>query len=251
MTPPSLTCPALAVPHGFFTRHGGVSTGPFASLNGSLSGGDDPDRVASNRARVAASLGLSGGAALLGLTQVHGTHVVRVSKPWSSGNGPSADAMVTDRPGTGLVVITADCAPVLLADAHRGVVAAAHAGWRGAVAGILERTVDAMRALGASRIDAAIGPCIGPESYQVGPDLRHDVLQASPWAETCFLPDPDPARFRFDLARYCAARLRQAGVAVHTVTADTCAEPDRFFSHRRRVLAGGGPIGHQMSAVAA
>jgi YfiH family protein len=228
-----------------------VSVGPYASLNCSLSGRDDPDAVAENRARAAASLGLAA-ASLLGLTQVHGTEVVTVTAPWPAGAGPRADAMVCAIPGLALGIVTADCAPVLLADAEAGVVGAAHAGWRGAVAGVLEATVAAMRRLGArpGRMVAAIGPCIGPESYEVAADLRDAVLSAGRQDER-FLLAGRPGHWQFDLPGYCAARLARAGVATERIAADTAADAERFFSHRRRTLNGEGPIGHQISVIAA
>ncbi len=236
---------ALPARHGFFTRSGGVSEGPYASLNCSLSGRDRPDAVRENRARAARAVGAEP-AMLLGLTQVHGVAVVRVGEPWPIGAGPQADAMVTDRAGLALGIVTADCAPVLLADRDAGVIGAAHAGWRGAAAGVLEATVAAMGELGArpDRMFAAIGPCIGQSSYEVAADL-HDAV-----ADARFFVAGRPGHWQFDLAGYCAARLSAAGVAaVERVAADTAAEPERFFSHRRRTLAGGGPIGHQISVV--
>jgi YfiH family protein len=232
----SLRADPIGFPHGFFTRRGGVSTGPFASLNCSLSSADDREAVLENRARVARALGADPDR-LLGLTQVHGHAVATAAEPWIAGAGPRADAMVTDRPGIALGIVTADCAPVLFADTQAGVIGAAHAGWRGAVSGVIEATIEAMIALGAraDRIAAAVGPCIGQCSYEVGPDLRDAVLD----------------RWQFDLPAYGAARLRAAGVAcVAELGADTLAGEDRFFSHRRRTLAGGGPIGHQISAIA-
>ncbi len=244
MTPEAIQSGALEVRHGFFTRRGGVSTGPFASLNCSLSSADAPEAVAANREAVARSLGASH---LLGLTQVHGPDVVTVTTPWRPGAGPRADALVTGRPGLALGVVTADCTPVLLADRAAGVVGAVHAGWRGAVAGVLEATVAAMAALGARNIVAAIGPSIRQKSYEVRADLRDAVLARDP-ADARFFADAAPGHWQFDLAGYCASRL--AGLAmVDTIDADTAAEPDRFFSHRRRTLAGGGPIGHQISAI--
>lgn len=251
MTLPCVTDPALAgIAHGFFTRAGGVSTGPYASLNASLSGGDDRAAVTENRARVAQALGAQP-AQLLGLTQIHSNEVVTVTTPWAPGEGPRADAMVTAVPGLALGVITADCGPVLFADHAAGIVAAAHAGWRGAVAGILEATVDAMAALGAerSRIVAVIGPCIRQPSYEVAADLRDAVLAQATGNARFFVPG-QPDRWQFDLAGYCAARLRSAAIGAVAVTeGDTAAEPDRFFSHRRRTLAGGGPIGHQIAGI--
>jgi YfiH family protein len=247
-----LTHEALAARHGFFTRRGGVSTGPYASLNANLSGGDNPAHVAENRARVAVALGIAP-ENLLGLHQVHGTLVITVESPWQAGQGPSADALVTNRPGLALGVITADCAPVLLHDAQAGVIAAVHAGWRGAAAGVLEAAIAAMAALGAAPADiaAVVGPCIGQASYEVGPDLRNAVLPTLANAALFFRPGRPPDRQHFDLPGYCLARLRAAGIAeAHALGVDTLADPERFFSHRRRTLAGGGPIGHQISAIA-
>jgi YfiH family protein len=244
VTPDPITT-ALPARHGFFTRRGGVSEGPYASLNCSLSGQDRRDAVLENRARAASSLGAEP-ALLIGLTQVHGAAVVRAEAAWPAGSGPAADAMVTDRPGLALGIVTADCAPVLFVDPEAQVVGAAHAGWRGAVAGVLEATVAGMTALGArpERIIAAIGPCIGQASYEVAADLHAAV------ADPRFFAPGRPGRWQFDLGGYCAARLRAAGIgAVEQVCADTAAEPDRYFSHRRRTLAGGGPIGHQISVV--
>ncbi|MDP9095367.1 MAG: peptidoglycan editing factor PgeF [Pseudomonadota bacterium] len=244
MTPESLQSSTLPLRHGFFTRRGGVSSGPFASLNCSLSSADDPAHVAANRAAVADWLGATH---LLGATQVHGIEVVTVTEPWAAGQGPRADALVTDRPGMALGVVTADCTPVLLADAEAGVVGAVHAGWRGALAGVLQATIAAMQALGAKRIAAAIGPSIRQKSYEVRADLRDAVLARDP-ADARFFAEGRPEHWQFDLAGYCAAQL--AGLAhVDTIEADTAAEPDRFFSHRRRTLEASGPIGHQISAI--
>jgi YfiH family protein len=248
---PSPVTANLAAPHGFFTRIGGVSKGPYASLNASLSGGDDPDAVAENRARVASALGA---AHLLGVTQVHGTTVLDVDAPWPAGAGPRADAMITAVAGVALGVITADCAPVLFHDPGTGIVGAAHAGWRGAAAGILEAVVTAMAAKGAdpARIIAIVGPCIAQASYEVGPDLRDAVLPTLPDAARFFTPGRPPDRFQFDLSSYCVARLRAAGVGqAQALGLDTMADEDRFFSHRRRTLRDGGPIGHQISVIVA
>ena len=242
----------LPLPHGFFTRLGGVSSGPYASLNCSLSGGDDPALVLQNRCRAAAALGAAP-ERLLGLTQVHGNRVIQVHEGWQPGDGPKADAAVSGRPGDALAIVTADCASVLFADADAGVIGAAHAGWRGAVAGILEATIAAMVAIGArlERIAAAIGPCIAQESYEVGSDLRGAVLRHDPDDARFFAPGCRNDRWQFDLPGYCGARLAQAGIgSVLFSGIDTLAEEDRFFSYRRRTLAGGGPIGHQISIIA-
>ena len=248
----ALTVDTMSVPHGFFTRRGGVSTGSYASLNCSLSSQDDRQAVWENRARVARSLGADP-VRLLGLTQVHGTHVVTAIEPWAPGQGEQADAMVTDQPGLALGIVTADCAPVLFAHAGGKIVGAAHAGWRGAVAGVLEATIAAMTALGASpdRITAALGPCIAQASYEVGPDLRDAVLMRAPTDKAFFAPGDREDRWQFDLPGYCAARLRAAGVGLIVMTGvDTLVEEDRFFSHRRRTLARKGEaIGHQISVI--
>jgi YfiH family protein len=248
----SLRAAALPMPHGFFTRRGGVSTGPFASLNCSLSGHDVHDNVLENRARAARAIGADP-SRLVGLHQVHGTEVTHVTEPWTPGHGPRADAMVTDRHGIALGIVTGDCAPVLFADADAGIVGAAHAGWRGAVAGVLEATVTAMTALGATpgRITAAVGPCIGQASYEVGADLRAAVLDRAAEDARFFAPGRRALHWQFDLSGYCAARLAAACVgAVEVLACDTLADDARFFSHRRRTLAGGGLIGHQISVIA-
>ncbi len=241
----------LAVPHGFFTRRGGVSEGPFASLNCSLSGKDARAAVLENRARAARALGADP-ARMVGLTQVHGPEVVCVETAWLPGQGPRADAAVTATSGIAIGIVTADCAPVLFADAEAGVVGAAHAGWRGAVAGVLEATLAAMVGLGAdpARVAAVVGPCIGQDSYEVGADLREAVLARDPADARHFGDGARPGHWQFDLSGYCAARLAAAGIGRVSVTGqDTLAEEDRFFSHRRRMLAGGGPIGHQISVI--
>jgi polyphenol oxidase len=249
--PDPLRAAGMVAPHGFFTRLGGVSRGPFASLNCSLSGQDERDAVLRNRGLAARAVG-SDPERLVGLTQVHSSDVVAVTEPWAAGAGPRADAMVTDRPGIALGVITADCAPVLFADPVAGVVGAAHAGWRGAVGGVLEATVGAMVALGAvpGRMLAAVGPCIAQDSYEVGADLRDAVLAGAEGNQRFFAAGRREAHWQFDLAGYCAALLEAAGVGgVAVLGVDTMADEARFFSHRRRTLAGGGMIGHQISVI--
>nr|WP_314070151.1 peptidoglycan editing factor PgeF [uncultured Roseococcus sp.] len=238
-----LTHPALAARHGFFTRRGGVSTGAYAELNCGLRGDDPPANVTENRARVARALGGEPGA-LRSLRQVHGPRVVVADEPW--GELPEADGMVTRAPGVVLGIITADCAPALFHDPEAGVIGGAHAGWRGAVSGVLEATVEAMLALGAARdrIQAVIGPCISQASYEVRADLRDAVADPR-----FFSPGRDAEHFHFDLAGYGVARLTAAGVKATSIGLDTLADDARFFSHRRRTLAGGGPLGHQISAI--
>lgn len=245
-----LTTDSLRAPHGFFTRQGGVSAGAYASLNCGLSTGDDRDAVIENRVR---ALGAVGGGMLVGLMQVHGTDVVEVTEPWQPGAGPQADAMITRRPGVALGIVTADCAPILLADVDAGVVGAAHAGWRGAVAGVIEATATAMIGLGArpETISACVGPCIGQPSYEVGSDVYEAVVSHDMDHAEFLATGRREGRWQFDLAGYCAARLAGIGVRnVATIAADTAADEARFFSHRRRTLGGGGPIGHQISIIA-
>jgi polyphenol oxidase len=250
--PEPLLSDGLPTPHGFFTRLGGISSGPYASLNCSLSGGDARDAVLHNRATAARALSARPDH-LVGLMQVHGSDVVHVTQPWAPGAGPRADAMVTDRPDIALGIITADCAPILLADTQAGVVAATHAGWRGAVAGVIEATIAALVRLGAdpTTIAAGIGPCIRQRSYEVSADLRDAVLAHDRANDRFFAPGQRNARWQFDLAGYCGARLATAGIThIDTVDADTAADETRFFSYRRRTLGGGGPIGHQISIIA-
>jgi YfiH family protein len=237
----------LPARHGFFTRAGGVSTGPYAALNCSFSGADDPANVSENRARAAAALGIQADR-MLGLKQVHGTDVITVHTPWAPGAGPAADAMVTATPGLGLAVITADCGPVLFASADGRIIGAAHAGWRGALTGILEATVAAMQALGAADIQAAIGPCIHQASYEVAADLRGPILARNPADDRFFTPGR-PGRWQFDLPGYAAARLAAIGVPASIQPHDTCADETNFFSHRRRTLRGDAAIGHQVSII--
>jgi YfiH family protein len=238
----------LSARHGFFTRAGGVSTGPYASLNCSLSGADAREKILTNRALVASAMGVAP-ENLLGVRQVHGVAVRIADAPWAIGEGGEADAIVTATPGLALGVVTADCAPVLFAATDGKIIGAAHAGWRGAVAGILEATAQAMRGLGATGITATIGPCIHQESYEVGADLRDAVL-ARPPADTRFFADGQaPQKWQFDLPGYCAARLAAAGVNAEILPHDTCAEEQKFFSHRRRTLRGEPAIGHQISVI--
>lgn len=246
-----LTGSVLKVPHGFFTRLGGVSPAPYDSLNCSLSSQDDPANVAENRARVARAIGVAPDH-LLGLKQTHSDITVPVTAEtplWVAGTGQAGDALVTDRPEIGVGVITADCGPVLLSSEDGRIVGAAHAGWRGAVGGILESVVAQMVALGAKGISAVVGPCIAPTSYEVGPDMRDAVLAYGAEGELFFRSAPREGHFLFDLPGYCGFRLEQAGVrTVQILGVDTLTD-QRFFSHRRRTLAGGGHIGHQISAI--
>lgn len=247
-----ITLKALAEPgitHGFFTREGGVSTGIYASLNCGGGSGDDRDAVAENRARATAMLGVAPDA-LATNHQVHGVVVTTLARPIAGGR-PRADAMVTREQGLALGILTADCVPVLFADSEAGVVGAAHAGWRGALGGVLEATVDAMAALGADRahIRSGLGPAIAPASYEVGPEFPAPFLAQDP-ANARFFAAAN-ARFRFDLPGYVRARLARLGLAaIESTGGDTAADPQRFFSYRRSRLQGEPDYGRLLSAIA-
>jgi purine-nucleoside/S-methyl-5'-thioadenosine phosphorylase / adenosine deaminase len=242
----------LAVRHGFFTREGGVSEGLYASLNCGLGSGDDPERVRENRRRAMRRLGLAA-EALVTAYQVHSARVAVVEAPWPAAARPQVDGMVTRTRGVALGILTADCAPVLLADPQAGLIGAAHAGWRGAKSGIVEQTVMAMVRLGArvESIAAAVGPCIRHDSYEVGPEFRAAFVADEPASAELFRPSDRDGHFRFDLAGYVAGRLRAVGIETLTVLPhDTFSENDRFFSYRRVTLAGGGDYGRLLSAIA-
>jgi hypothetical protein len=237
------------VAHGFFTRRGGVSQGGYAALNCGLGSKDAPEAVRRNRALVAAHLGAE---SLVTVHQVHGTTAVVADGAWALEARPKADAIVTTRRGLAIGVLTADCAPVLFADREAGVVAAAHAGWRGALAGILEATVAAMERLGARspRIVAAVGPAIGQAAYQVGPEFEQAFLEHDP-ASSRFFMRPEPgARPHFDLGAYVGQRLERAGIAGNQVS-KLCTYTDgtEFFSFRRAQALGEADYGRQISAI--
>lgn len=237
------------VPHGFLGRSGGVSTGVVAGLNVGLGAGDDPLAVAENRRRAAAAV--APGARLVTVYQVHSPDCVTVAEPWPEDARPEADALVTDRPGLVLGIVTADCAPVLLADRTAGVVGAAHAGWKGALGGVTDATIAAMEALGARRasIAAAIGPCIAQASYEVDLAFRDRFVADDPANARHFLPGRQ-GHSQFDLEGYVAARLAAAGlVTVERLGADTYARPDRFYSFRRATHRGEPAYGRQISLI--
>jgi purine-nucleoside/S-methyl-5'-thioadenosine phosphorylase / adenosine deaminase len=241
-----------AIRHAFFTRQGGVSGGMFASLNCGFGSGDDLNAVARNRAIAAAQLDLPP-ERLVSCHQIHGTNVMTVEQPWRREDNPRADGTVTKVPGIALGVLAADCAPVLLADPEAGVIGAAHGGWRGTLAGIMEATVTAMVALGArtDRIRAGIGPCIGQPSYEVGPEFPANFAAVDPASAAFFLPAPRPGHFLFDLPGYIALRLQRLGLAaVERAPHDTAAEEDLFFSYRRACLRGERDYGRGLAAIA-
>jgi len=251
---PFLTAPPLAelpgIRHGFFTRRGGVSGGIYESLNVGYGSDDDPGAVTRNRGRVTAALGLCADA-LHTVYQVHGCKVIHVDAPWR--DAPRCDAMVTNRPGIALGILTADCAPVLFADAEAGIVGAAHAGWKGALAGVVQATVGAMLALGARRgaIAAALGPTIARDSYEVGPEFPAPFLADDPDNEVFFAPSARDGHFMFDLPGYLSRILDRLGLgAVGVLAEDTCSDPERFFSYRRATLRGEPDYGRCVSAIA-
>jgi YfiH family protein len=246
--------PALALPgirHAFFTRAGGASTGLYAGLNTGVGSRDERDVVLENRRRAAAHLGTTSDR-LATPYQVHGTDAVTVEKVWGPGLGPKADAVVTDRRGIAVGVGTADCGPVLFADAEAGVVAAAHSGWKGALTGILESTVDAMERLGASRdsIVAVLGPTISAEAYEVGPEFVARFVEADAENARFFRPSEREGHAYFDLPAYIVMRLRQAGLSeAYHLDLCTYADETRFYSYRRATHRGEPDYGRLLSAI--
>jgi YfiH family protein len=240
---------ALAgVPHAFLGRRGGVSTGIYAGLNVGLGSQDDPAHVAENRRRAVAAV--LPGATLVSLHQVHSAIAVE-AKPVPDAERPHADALVTATPGLLLGILTADCVPVLLADRAAGVVGAAHAGWKGALGGVIAATVDAMAGLGAepSRIAAAIGPCIGRASYEVGDDFLARFCADDPGNERFFLAGR-AGHQQFDIEAYVASRLALAGVRrVEALGLDTYADESRFFSYRRTTHRGEPDYGREIALI--
>ena len=244
---------ALAgIRHAFFTRQGGVSEGIYASLNAGIGSDDDPVKVVENRARMAAALGV-GAEFLLTPYQIHSPKAVIVDTPWSVKERPRADALVTTRSGLAIAITTADCGPVLLADHAARVIGAAHAGWRGAAAGVLEATLEAMERCGADRrrIVAALGPMIRQPSYEVGLDLVRVFNSEESGNERFFKPAARPGHALFDLPSYIAARLVRMGLRqVEDLRHCTYSDPVRFFSYRRSTHSGESDYGRHISAIA-
>jgi len=238
--------------HAFFTRSGGVSQGVYTSLNGGVGSNDTPDNVAENRARMAAALGVSADR-LLTPFQIHSPEVVVADEPWTRENRPRADAVVTRVPRLAIGVSTADCGPLLFADSEAGVVGAAHAGWRGALTGVIEATIAAMERIGAdrSRIVVALGPTIRQPNYEVGPEFVDRFLAADPGNSIFFAPSSRAGHALFDLTGYIAARLERAGIdQFEDLGLCTFAEPDRFFSYRRTTRSGEPDYGRHVNAIA-
>lgn len=259
--PPPITADCLSgldgIRHGFFGRQGGVSEGIYASLNCGHGSDDAREAVAENRRRVAAALGQSRAEQVLTLYQVHSATALVVDRPIARTDLPRADALVTRTPGLVIGALAADCTPVLLADPVARVVAAAHAGWRGAFAGVLDATILEMEKLGAQRgrIRAAVGPCINQGAYEVGPEFEARFLAEDQWFAR-FFRRPQPGaqplieRPHFDLPGFVESRLRAAGLnAVERQSACTFAEPQLYFSYRRTTKAGEPDYGRQISAI--
>jgi len=237
------------VPHGFLGRPGGVSTGLYEGLNVGLGSDDDRAALAENRRR--AGDAVLPGAALVTLHQVHSPDAVIVTAPFADDARPHADALVTATPGLLLGILTADCVPVLLADGEAGVVGAAHAGWKGAITGVTDRTIEAMEKLGArrERIGCAIGPCIARASYEVDSDFVQRFLNDDAGNER-FFTDGRPGHAQFDIEAYAAARLAAAGVKrIEMLGQDTYSRPDLFFSYRRSCHRGEPGYGRQISLI--
>lgn len=235
--------------HGFFTRAGGVSTGLYKGLNVGIGSRDDPSKVRENRSRVARWVGVAE-THLNTAFQIHSADAVVAHKPFF-GERPRGDALVTDRPGIAIGVLAADCGPVLFADGEAQVIGAAHAGWQGALKGVLENTIETMEKLGArrERIVAALGPSISQANYEVGPDFVERFLAADARNERYFLPSQRPGHAMFDLRGYSVDRLRAAGVRAEMLDRCTYADEDLFFSYRRATHRNEADYGRQISAI--
>ena len=246
----ALKAPSLS--HGFFTRQGGLSTGVFSSLNCGMGSGDDRTIVRRNRAIVAQRLNVAE-PQLITAYQVHSAEALLVSEAWGPQDRPKADALVTMTPGLAIGVLTADCAPLLLADVTARVIGAAHAGWKGALTGITAATLDLMESQGARRenIIAIIGPMISQAAYEVGPEFPERFIEAGPANARYFIPSSRANHAMFDLPGYLEDRLRREGVG-HVVNLPLCTFSDeqRFFSYRRTTHRGERDYGRQISAIA-
>jgi YfiH family protein len=238
--------------HAFFTRAGGVSEGVYASLNGGVGSKDSAEHVIENRKRMASALGVTPDRFVTAY-QVHSPDVVSVTEPWNQDRRPRADAMVTDKAGIALGISTADCGPVLFADSEARVIGAAHAGWRGALTGVLEATLAAMEKLGGKRerVAAALGPMIRQPNYEVGPEFIARFRDADKGNAQFFAPGERDGHMMFDLAGYIAHRLRRAGVSqIEDLGLCTYAEPERFYSYRRMSKLGESDYGRHINAIA-
>ena len=245
-----ITSDHLPFTHGFFTRKGGASSGIFAGLNCGHGSSDQQEIVQINCNRVAEAMGVAP-ERLCFLHQCHSADVVTITVPLASDIRYKADAMVTNVPNLALSILTADCQPILMADPEARIVGAAHAGWKGALAGVIEASIDAMERLGADRrrIIAVIGPCIGPDSYEVGADFRERFIKAGSSHTRFFRPTPD-GKYLFDLPAFGLDRLQRAGIVQAEWTGQcTCSDPDLFFSYRRSTRAREVDYGRQVSVI--
>ena len=244
----SLASPHIA--HGFFGRQGGVSEGVYATLNCGPGSKDSREAVLENRRRATAAL--APGATLVTLYQIHSAEAVTVNEAWDIPQNPKADAMVTNRPGIALGILTADCAPILLADPEARVIGAAHAGWNGAISGVTDSVVSAMLGLGArrERIRAAIGPCIRQPAYEVGPEFEARFHAADPLNRRFFTASARAGHWQFDLPAYVVHRLRQTGIdQVEDMGICTYSKPEEFFSYRRTTHLKEPDYGRELSAI--
>ncbi|MGB8816546.1 MAG: peptidoglycan editing factor PgeF [Rhizobiaceae bacterium] len=237
------------IAHGFFTRQGGVSTGIYRSLNGGTGSSDERPNVEENRRRAAATFGATP-AIIVSPWQVHSPDAVIVDKPFE-GERPRADAIVTDTPGLAIGVLTADCGPILFFDEGANVIGAAHAGWKGALGGVLENTVAAMETIGAraSRIKAVLGPSISQANYEVGPEFVETFMNAAVGNAAWFAPSSRAGHSMFDLWGYTLDRLAKAGVEASCVNLCTYADEERFYSYRRGTHRKEPDYGRQISAI--
>jgi YfiH family protein len=238
--------------HAFFTRAGGVSEGLYESLNGGIGSKDAPDKVRENRARMASILGVAS-THFVTCYQIHSPDVIVAVEPWTRENSPRADAIVTRVPGLAIGVTTADCGPILFADAQAGVIGATHAGWKGALVGVLEATIAAMVTLGAqrSRIGAALGPMIRQPNYEVGAEFIERFKAADAANERFFAPAARPGHAMFDLSGYIRSRLERAEIqSIEDLGFCTYADPARFFSYRRTTHRAEPDYGRHVNAIA-
>lgn len=238
-----------AITHGFFTREGGVSDGIYGSLNAGYGSGDDTKKVAENRKRIAEKLGVDTDK-LLTVHQWHSADAVVAGEPWDVRQPPEGDAIVSNKPEMAVAVLTADCTPVLFSSSDGKVVGAAHAGWKGAFAGVLAATVTQMQQLGASDIHAAIGPTISQANYEVGPEYHAQFVNRDPALERFFIPSQKPSHFMFDLPGFVRSNLDGLGLAsIEDTALCTYGDEQRFFSYRRTVHRGEADYGRQLSAI--
>jgi YfiH family protein len=238
--------------HAFFTREGGVSEGIYESLNGGIGSKDAPENVRENRARMAAALGVAA-THLVSCYQIHSPDVIVAEQPWTRETAPRADAIVTQMPGLAIGVSTADCGPILFADGEAGVIGAAHAGWKGALTGVLEATIKAMEKLGArrGRICAALGPMIRQPNYEVGAEFVERFVAADGANRRFFAHATRPGHAMFDLAGYIKSRLERIEIqSVEDLGLCTYADPARFFSYRRTTHRGEPDYGRHVNAIA-